>query len=603
MKTGDIFDGKYELLELLGSGGIGTVYKALQLDCGRLVALKVLHEHTAADEEYRSRFVREAQALNKLSHANIVTVYHLGMSSGMQPYMAMEYLEGESVRSVLARTRRFPVLQALRIIADAARACDYTHNQGIVHRDLKPENMILLKVPAPNTVKLVDFGLARLTDGQSPEQKLTRTGELIGSSAYMSPEQCMAKPVDYRTDIYSLSACLYEMMVGQKAVDADSALGLMYKQINACVPEIKAEQADRFHPVLNEIMLRGMAKAPEDRYADMAEMAEALDHAAVVLQTAKHTGLSRLATGVLSAVALAALLVLGGRFCENMHPKHADDNDIAVTAQEKTSAKIRRMQKQLVEWRDPAAIKSLALQERYADELFVLGRTQLKSSINSDIAAAEKTYSSAFEFCKQSDGRLKARAVAALALRGKAKWMQGKYADSNSDFQEALELEAKTVPDQAVRRDILAERVLLMIHMRRYEQALADFSAATADFVDMGNPQGNFSTKLMSLANEQALDRGGDNRAVMCNHAAIELLKMKPQSSQEAVQMILLANFLADKLLWVSQGEYARPVAEFSATLLDGVKNNDELKEQTRLVLERANIRHYRLGAATKKGE
>ena len=276
-KIGEIFDGKYEILEILGSGGIGTVFMALQLDCQRLLALKILHEGAALDEEYRARFVREAQALSQVRHNNIVNVYHLGVSENEVPYMAMEYVAGKSIRAILNSLDRMPVIQSLTIIRDAARALSYVHKQGIIHRDLKPENILVVQSPDPDTVKLVDFGLARISNLK--DQRLTSTGELIGTCSYMSPEQCKGKEVDFRSDIYSLSACLYEMIVGEKVFTADSPVGLMYKHINETVPLVNSSQVDVFHEVINSIVQRGMSKEPENRFGSMEELAMAIDGA------------------------------------------------------------------------------------------------------------------------------------------------------------------------------------------------------------------------------------------------------------------------------------------------------------------------------------
>lgn len=270
----DIFDDKYEIQEVVGSGGIGTVYKALQLDCSRTVALKILQPHAAIDEEYRARFIREARALSKLQHRNIVAVYNLGIAADSMPYLAMEYLRGRSIRRILDSSGRIPVRRSLKIVADAARALAYVHKQGIIHRDLKPENLLLVDLPEPDTVKLLDFGLISLS---GPDQRLTVTGELIGTSAYMSPEQCKGLPVDLRTDIYSLSVCLHEMVTGTRPFDSDTPVGLMYKHINDPTPAIKNAQVDQFHPALNKLISRGMAKNPEARFACMDELADEID--------------------------------------------------------------------------------------------------------------------------------------------------------------------------------------------------------------------------------------------------------------------------------------------------------------------------------------
>jgi serine/threonine protein kinase len=285
LKIGEVFEEKYKIEEILGSGGIGTVYRAVQLDCQRNVALKILHQY-ALDDEYQARFIQEAQALSRLSHANVVTVYNLGLSQSGIPYLVMEYVKGQNVRRILSSVNRMPVLQALRIVRDAARALACVHEHGIVHRDLKPENILLTPVPEPDTVKIVDFGLARLANPQNQEQKLTSTGELIGTSAYMSPEQCKGRAVDSRTDVYSLTACLYEMIVGRRPFDSENPVGVIYKHLNDPVPAILASQVDLFHPALNKIVSQGMAKEAAMRFANMEEMANRIDETISLVESA-----------------------------------------------------------------------------------------------------------------------------------------------------------------------------------------------------------------------------------------------------------------------------------------------------------------------------
>ena len=275
-KIGQIFDSKYRIQDALGSGGNGVVFKAVQLDCKRTVALKILYPGSQLNSEYyQARFLREAQGLGKLSHPNIVVVYHIGISASNLSYLAMEFVEGESVRGVLNRLERIPVLQALSIARDTALAMAYVHSADIIHRDLKPDNIMLTELPNPDTVKLVDFGLIKLPE--QSEQKLTGTGQLVGSIKYMSPEQCAGKPLNFSTDVYSLSCTLYEMLTGVVPFDADNPVGLAYKHIHDPAPEIKPEQVDVFDPVLNEIIHKGMSKSPERRFESMEAMAAFLD--------------------------------------------------------------------------------------------------------------------------------------------------------------------------------------------------------------------------------------------------------------------------------------------------------------------------------------
>ena len=213
-QVGETFNRRYELEAVLGTGGIGTVFKARQLDCDRKLALKILHPDVAGDEEFKKRFLREAKVLARLSHPGIVTVYHIAVSGRGLAYIAMELLRGKSLRACLNETDRFPPRRALKIAQKLAEALDYVHSNAIVHRDLKPENVMVTNEPEADTVKIIDFGLAHAKD--TTEQKLTKTGLLIGSVLYMSPEQCRGEKADMRSDIYALGVILYEMLSGHR---------------------------------------------------------------------------------------------------------------------------------------------------------------------------------------------------------------------------------------------------------------------------------------------------------------------------------------------------------------------------------------------------
>lgn len=275
ISSGEIFDGRYQIIKVLGVGGLGVVYLAKQLEFQRTVALKVLHPNVLIDEEFKLRMQREAQALNQLAHPNIVTIYHLGLSEYHEPFIVMEYIQGKSLRAEILEIKKIPVERALKIIKDAAVALDFVHGQEIVHRDIKPDNIILVQEPEPDTVKIIDFGLARFTDDQ--KQKLTGTGDLIGTAQYMSPEQCAGKRADKRSDIYSLTLCLYEMLTGDSPFNADTPVAFMYKHLNSIVPEIKTGSIKNFSPALNAILQKGLHKEPEKRYQSMAELAEAIE--------------------------------------------------------------------------------------------------------------------------------------------------------------------------------------------------------------------------------------------------------------------------------------------------------------------------------------
>jgi serine/threonine protein kinase len=308
LKLGDIFEDKYRIEAVLGDGGISVVYRALQTDCGRTVALKILHLDTAMDEDFRDRFVREAQLLCKLRHVNIVNVYCLGISAQHIPFIVMEHVRGKSLRTVLDGSCPMSVARALKIIAEAARALYYVHQQGIVHRDLKLENILLTQVPETDTVKIVDFGFAAVPG--LLDARLTATGVVLGTPAYMSPEQCMGSVVDFRADVYALTVCLYELMVGKKPFESSSAVGLMYKHIKEPVPAIKLGEVDQFHPAFNELIRRGMAKNPEERFTGMEEMAGQIDSALDLVQCSSSRGIRTNAGRRLAIAASLGVVIL-----------------------------------------------------------------------------------------------------------------------------------------------------------------------------------------------------------------------------------------------------------------------------------------------------
>lgn len=267
---GAIFDDRYELLEELGSGGQSTVFKARQLDFDRTIALKIIRYSGFDDDDEKQRFFREASILSSLSHQNIVTIYHIGFCHDI-PYIAMELISGESISRRLDKSGPISIDIAIDIIDQAASALEAVHAAGAIHRDIKPGNIILVDKPEPNTVKIIDFGLAKL---DKPNEKLTQTGTLIGSAHYMSPEQCRAEKVDARTDIYSLTMCLFEMISGERPYDAESPMGIMYKQINDAIPQLpETTECDQ---KLNHFYQKGLAKEPNERFQTFAEYRAAL---------------------------------------------------------------------------------------------------------------------------------------------------------------------------------------------------------------------------------------------------------------------------------------------------------------------------------------
>jgi serine/threonine protein kinase/formylglycine-generating enzyme required for sulfatase activity len=260
--------GKYEVLDVIGHGGMGLVYRARDNAIGRLVALKVMAPALAEQVELRERFLREARAAGNLQHPNIVVIHDLGEHEGA-PYIAMEYLVGQPLDKALA-AKALTTSAKLEAFAQICDGLHFAHENGVVHRDVKPANVILL---AKGGAKLVDFGIARTSDA-----RLTKTGIVVGTVAYMAPEQLKGKPVDARSDVFSAGAMLYEMLSGKLPFEGETTAETMMKILQDEPPELRPEGV--IHPArLAAVVQRALAKDPAQRYQSAREFGRAVrDH-------------------------------------------------------------------------------------------------------------------------------------------------------------------------------------------------------------------------------------------------------------------------------------------------------------------------------------
>jgi serine/threonine-protein kinase PpkA len=248
---------KYEIIEVIGKGGMATVYKANQKNLNRLVALKVVHPNLVHDTEFLNRFHREAQMAASLNHPNIVMIYDVGSVNGVH-FISMEYLEGEDLQSYIRRNGKLAVDDTIHIIAPIAEALDYAHQKGLVHRDVKSANIIITKNRRP---VLTDFGIAHASSGT----KLTIAGTVIGTPEYMSPEQAEGKQIDGRSDIFSLGIVMFECLTGIVPFKGDNPLTTIHGIIYEEAPSIKKINA-KIPSWLADIISNALAKAPDDRF-------------------------------------------------------------------------------------------------------------------------------------------------------------------------------------------------------------------------------------------------------------------------------------------------------------------------------------------------
>jgi tRNA A-37 threonylcarbamoyl transferase component Bud32 len=275
-----LLDGRYEIAERLGEGGAGLVYRAKDTKLGRLVAIKVLHQHTADQPEWRRRFEREAKVLSALAHPNIVAVTDSGIDDGL-PYLVMELLQGKTLADVITEGS-LPSSRALDIARQLLRGLAFAHAKGIVHRDLKPANVFLQALPdQADHVKLLDFGMAKFLEAsasRSVVDNLTQEGTVFGTPSYMSPEQGKAEPLDERTDVYAAGVILFELLIGRTPFAGDKFQEIARAHLLDPIPSLAAARPDlSIAAFLQPVIDRAMAKKSVERYPDAASMLAALE--------------------------------------------------------------------------------------------------------------------------------------------------------------------------------------------------------------------------------------------------------------------------------------------------------------------------------------
>ena len=267
----------YQIVEEIGRGGMAVVYRARDVRLGRWVALKVLAEDLARDDGFRRRFIRESRAAAAVDHPNIIPIFDAGEAGGVL-FIAMRYVGGQDVHSLLNRAGPLPPARAAGIVAQVASALDAAHAHGLVHRDVKPANMLLgglAEDGSEDHVYLSDFGISKTSQSTT---NLTLTGQVLGTLNYLAPEQIEGRTVDGRADEYSLACAAFEMLAGEPPFRRDQSLAVMWAQLSAPPPPLTSRRPD-LPAAVDAVMFRGLAKAPEDRYPNCRAFAAALQQA------------------------------------------------------------------------------------------------------------------------------------------------------------------------------------------------------------------------------------------------------------------------------------------------------------------------------------
>ena len=286
---GKVLANRYKVSRRIGVGGFGAVFEAEDTKIGKRVAVKVLARELVSDSAMLTRFRKEAEASSKVGHENIIDITDFDRTVNGYYFLVMEYLEGTDLGSIIRTGERLPVSRILGVMIQVARALYAAHNKGIVHRDLKPGNIFLIdRAGSPDFVKVLDFGISKFMELDEESSRLTKTGQIIGTPLYMSPEQALGEEdLDHRVDVYSLGVIMYELLTGQPPFTAVNYLGIIAQHASdPPKPPRKVRPDLDIPPQVETIILKCMAKQPEDRFSTMAEMEGALIHALATVDPA-----------------------------------------------------------------------------------------------------------------------------------------------------------------------------------------------------------------------------------------------------------------------------------------------------------------------------
>lgn len=358
-------ESRYRVLGKIGKGGTGVVYKAEHVVLGKQVAIKVLNTELISDATAIQRFEQEARACAGLCHKNLVSVTDCGVTPASQPYLVMEFLEGEDLMEILRKARYLTDARFLEIFIDVCTGLAYAHSYGVIHRDLKPSNIILTITPEGTLCpKIVDFGMAKVEEYGGHIQMLTQSGEVFGSPSYMSPEQCQGTKVDARSDVYSIGCVMYEALMGRRAFPGDNIMAIVNMHLQQEPPALVANRdGGPINPELAAIVNKCMHKNPDKRY----QTVEALKSALVAYQTREkrlvHLGSYKIGSNSLTTILILLLVacVACGTYIVQRHLSGARETQMAAESTREKARMTRLL------W--ASFLNSLEMQDRYRSEL------------------------------------------------------------------------------------------------------------------------------------------------------------------------------------------------------------------------------------------
>jgi serine/threonine protein kinase len=450
--------GKYEIINLLGKGAMGIVYKALDPDIDREVAIKTIRFDLISDEEEKSelmlRFIREAKAAGRLVHPNIITIHDVGREEDMT-YIVMQYIGGVSLQKWISTRKKVSTPEIVNLMIQLCDALDFAHQKGIVHRDIKPANILLDGAGKPH---VCDFGVAHVE-----MSTITQTGVTIGTPSYMSPEQVMGKKIDKRSDIFSLGAILYELLTGKRPFDGDSITTVIYKIINEDAPSLPGG-GQGISPEFEAVIKKALAKDPENRYSSCSELAADLGKIMHFSdETMAMTGVQHAAVGkhaprqkrrrlvpILALAGAAIAIGVGGFFLyEKLSEKSSSSTDSDPLLVESTLLAPRQMD---------SVLDALETEADKMVKNFNNGNYTETIRLAQNILEKDEKNEDAIDYLARARGRLNEGRVAAFISDGIRDYENGSFEQCKINMDRALKIDAKN--EEARRYFDLADMAL-----------------------------------------------------------------------------------------------------------------------------------------------
>jgi serine/threonine protein kinase len=470
--------GKYEIIDLLGKGAMGIVYKALDPDIDREVAVKTIRFDLISDEEEKNelmlRFIREARAAGKLVHPNIITIHDVGKEKDMT-YIVMQYIEGPSLQNWIVSKKKFSAPDIVKLMLQLCDAMNFAHQSGIVHRDIKPANILLDNNGKPY---ICDFGVAHVE-----MSTITQTGATIGTPSYMSPEQVMGKKIDKRSDVFSLGAILYELLTGKRPFEGESITTVIYKIVNEeAVPLTQVRK--ELPPEFEQIMSKALAKDPDSRYGSCAELADDLKKVTNFSdETLTMTGIQKSAFGIKTSlkkkkkivlpIALAGAVIIAGIGGFFLYQKFG-----------KKSSSSENVQPMLIESVLPTSRQMLPILEVFETESDKLAKNFERGDysetirISQSILAREKENKEALDYLDKARSKLSQSQIVKYISAGKRGYESGDYEKSKINMGLALKINSKNTEAQhyfdLADRAISKDAILQVINRQRNAEEQKD---------------------------------------------------------------------------------------------------------------------------------